>query len=165
MIVTSSKTAQNPDGLADVGQVGEQLDPAARPVRRRFATEYRAHLVDEYEAAPHDQKGSVALRRHLPLQLSVASDFSGEICPCAASDHRNILSKDACGVRFVLNATVPYPIEWRCARSTTSLAHSVAVPASRMDSSSRSKKVRVPPPPAPRVHADAPLAWLVRLRA
>ena len=65
MIVTSSKTVQEPDDWADVGQVGEQPDPAARPVRRTFTAEYRAQLVAEYEAAPHGQKSAVLRREGL----------------------------------------------------------------------------------------------------
>jgi len=65
MFVTSSKTVQEPDDLADPGQVGEQVDPAARPVRRTFTAEYRAQLVAEYEAAPHGQKSAVLRREGL----------------------------------------------------------------------------------------------------
>ena len=41
MIVSSNETPQDCDGLIDPGQIGEQLDPAARPVRRTFTAEYR----------------------------------------------------------------------------------------------------------------------------
>ena len=63
--MTSSKTVQGPDDGADPGQVGEQPDPAARPVRRTFTAEYRAQLVAEYEAAPHGQKSAVLRREGL----------------------------------------------------------------------------------------------------
>lgn len=63
--MTSSETVQDPDDLADVGQVGQQPDPAARPVRRTFTAEYRAQLVAEYEAAPHGQKSAVLRREGL----------------------------------------------------------------------------------------------------
>ena len=63
--MTSSKTVQEPDDWTDVGQVGEQPDPAARPVRRTFTAEYRAQLVAEYEAAPHGQKSAVLRREGL----------------------------------------------------------------------------------------------------
>ena len=62
MIVINSKRGQGPEDGAGPGQVGEQPDPAARPVRRTFTAVYRAQLVAEYEAAPHGQK-SVVLRR------------------------------------------------------------------------------------------------------
>ena len=65
--MSSSETAQHSEGLVDVGQVGEQLDPAARPVRRTFTAEYRAQLVAEYEAAPHGQKSAVLRREGLYL--------------------------------------------------------------------------------------------------
>ena len=63
--MTSSKTVQGPDDGVDPGQVGEQPDPAARPVRRTFTAEYRAQLVAEYEAAPHGQKSAVLRREGL----------------------------------------------------------------------------------------------------
>ena len=63
--MTSSETVQEPDDRADVDQVGEQLDPAARPVRRTFTAAYRAQLVAEYEAAPHGQKSAVLRREGL----------------------------------------------------------------------------------------------------
>lgn len=63
--MTSIETAQHREGVADVGQVGEQPDPAARPVRRTFTAEYRAQLVAEYEAAPHGQKSAVLRREGL----------------------------------------------------------------------------------------------------
>ena len=63
--MTSSKTVEEPDDWAAVGGVGEQPDPAARPVRRTFTAEYRAQLVAEYEAAPHGQKSAVLRREGL----------------------------------------------------------------------------------------------------
>ena len=63
--MTSSKTVEEPDDWADVGGVGEQPDPAVRPVRRTFTAEYRAQLVAEYEAAPHGQKSAVLRREGL----------------------------------------------------------------------------------------------------
>ena len=63
--MTSIETPRDRNGLVDTGQVGEQPDPAARPVRRTFTAEYRAHLVAEYEAAPHGQKSAVLRREGL----------------------------------------------------------------------------------------------------
>ena len=63
--MTSSETVQEPDDRADVDRVGEQLDPAARPVRRTFTAAYRAQVVAEYEAAPHGQKSAVLRREGL----------------------------------------------------------------------------------------------------
>ena len=65
MILTSSETPSRPDGGADSGQVDEQSDPAARPVRRTFTAEYRAQVVAEYQAAPHGQKSAVLRREGL----------------------------------------------------------------------------------------------------
>ena len=61
----SNETPSHPDGGADSGQVDDQSDPAARPVRRTFTAEYRAQLVAEYEAAPHGQKSAVLRREGL----------------------------------------------------------------------------------------------------
>ena len=63
--MTSNETHQHANGRVDAGQVGEQPDPAARPVRRTFTAEYRAQLVAEYEAAPHGQKSAVLRREGL----------------------------------------------------------------------------------------------------
>ena len=63
--MTSSETPQDGAGRAVAGRVGEQSDPAARPVRRTFTAEYRAQLVAEYEAAPHGQKSAVLRREGL----------------------------------------------------------------------------------------------------
>lgn len=63
--MSSSETAPNDEGLLDGGQVGEQVDPAARPVRRTFTAAYRAQLVAEYEAAPHGHKSAVLRREGL----------------------------------------------------------------------------------------------------
>ena len=60
--MSSSEAARNGDDRLDIGQVGEQSDSAARPVRRTFTAECRAQLVAEYEAAPHGDKSAV-LRR------------------------------------------------------------------------------------------------------
>ena len=49
------------DGRAHNGDVPE-IDPAARPQRRRFSAEYKAKILAEYEAAPDGEKGS-GLRR------------------------------------------------------------------------------------------------------
>jgi hypothetical protein len=65
MFVTSSETVQGPDDLPHVDQVGEQSDPAARPVRRTFTADYRAQVVAEYEAAPHGLKSAVLRRERL----------------------------------------------------------------------------------------------------
>ena len=63
--MTSSETPQDGAGRAVAGRVGEQSDPAVRPVRRTFTAEYRAQLVAEYEAAPHGQKSAVLRREGL----------------------------------------------------------------------------------------------------
>jgi len=52
------------DGRAHNGDVPE-IDPAARPQRRRFTAEYKQTILAEYEAAPEGEKGSVLRREGL----------------------------------------------------------------------------------------------------
>jgi transposase len=52
------------DGRAHNWDVPE-VDPAARPQRRRFSAEYKAKILAEYEAAPDGEKGSVLRREGL----------------------------------------------------------------------------------------------------
>ncbi|MDA8341304.1 MAG: hypothetical protein M0007_03655 [Actinomycetota bacterium] len=52
------------DGRAHNGDVPDD-DPAARPQRRRFSTEYQARILAEYEAAPDGGKRSVLRRQGL----------------------------------------------------------------------------------------------------
>jgi hypothetical protein len=40
-------------------------DPAPRPRRRTFTSEYKLRIVAEYDAAPHNEKGSVLRRERL----------------------------------------------------------------------------------------------------
>jgi transposase len=52
------------DGRAQNGDVPD-IDPAARPQRRRFSAEYKQKILEEYEAAPDGEKGSVLRREGL----------------------------------------------------------------------------------------------------
>jgi transposase-like protein len=52
------------DGRVQNGDVPE-IDPAARPRRRRFSAEYKARILAEYEAAADGEKGSVLRREGL----------------------------------------------------------------------------------------------------
>ena len=52
------------DSRAQNGDVPE-IDPAARPQRRRFSAEYKQTILAEYEAAPDGEKGSVLRREGL----------------------------------------------------------------------------------------------------
>ena len=52
------------DGRAHNGDVPE-IDPAARPLRRKFSAEYKQTILAEYEAAPEGEKGSVLRREGL----------------------------------------------------------------------------------------------------
>lgn len=52
------------DGRAQNGGVPE-IDPAARPQRRRFTAAYKQAVLEEYEAAPDGEKGSVLRREGL----------------------------------------------------------------------------------------------------
>ena len=40
-------------------------DPAAKPMRRSFTSEYRARVIAEYDAAPHGDKSGVLRREGL----------------------------------------------------------------------------------------------------
>jgi transposase-like protein len=42
-----------------------EIDPAARPLRRKFSAEYKQMILAEYEAAPEGEKGSVLRREGL----------------------------------------------------------------------------------------------------
>ena len=63
--MTSNEIVRQPDLEGADGQIGEQVDPAPRPVRRTFTAQYRAQLVAEYEAAPHGRKSAVLRREGL----------------------------------------------------------------------------------------------------
>jgi hypothetical protein len=63
--VTGSKTVQEPEDWADVHHVGEQKDPAVRPIRRPFIAEYRALSAACFEAMRHRQKSTVFRRNGL----------------------------------------------------------------------------------------------------
>ena len=52
------------DGRAQNGDVPD-IDPAARPVRRRFSADYKLAILAEYDAAPDGEKGSVLRREGL----------------------------------------------------------------------------------------------------
>ncbi|MDV9168582.1 hypothetical protein R6V09_00285 [Streptomyces sp. W16] len=41
------------------------IDPAPRPKRRTFSPEYKLRIVDEYDAAPRNEKGAVLRRERL----------------------------------------------------------------------------------------------------
>jgi transposase-like protein len=42
-----------------------EIDPAARPRRRRFTAEFKQAIVAEYEAAPNGEKGAILRREGL----------------------------------------------------------------------------------------------------
>jgi transposase-like protein len=42
-----------------------EIDPAARPRRRKFTAEFKQAIVAEYEAAPNGEKGSILRREGL----------------------------------------------------------------------------------------------------
>jgi transposase len=44
---------------------GGPVDPAPKPTRRTFTTEYRDRILEEYLAAPHGEKGAVLRREGL----------------------------------------------------------------------------------------------------
>jgi transposase len=56
---------------APVPSISDGVDPAPKPTRRSFTAEFRAQVLDEYEAAPHGEKSAV-LRREGIYQTQVA---------------------------------------------------------------------------------------------
>jgi transposase len=55
------------DDRADTGVVVNKRDPAARPRRRRFTAEYKAGILEEYDALPvgSEQRGALLRREGL----------------------------------------------------------------------------------------------------
>jgi transposase-like protein len=60
-MTTASLLARAHDGVVD------EPDPAARPRRRSFTAEYKARILDEYDALPHgsDERGALLRREGL----------------------------------------------------------------------------------------------------
>ncbi|MFI0264263.1 hypothetical protein ACH4OW_35310 [Streptomyces sp. NPDC017056] len=48
-----------------ISQNTPAIDPAARPKRRTFTSEYKLQIVAEYDAAPKGEKGAVLRRERL----------------------------------------------------------------------------------------------------
>ena len=53
----------------------EELDPAARPRRRSFTAEYKARILDEYDALPAGSEGRGALLRREGLYTSHIAEW------------------------------------------------------------------------------------------
>jgi hypothetical protein len=60
-MTTASLLARADDGVVD------ELDPAARPRRRSFTAEYKARILDEYDALPVGSSERGALLRREAL--------------------------------------------------------------------------------------------------
>ena len=60
-------TTASLNGRADTGVVEEQPDPAARARRRTFTAEYKARVLDEFDALPagSEQRGALLRREGL----------------------------------------------------------------------------------------------------
>jgi transposase len=60
-------TTASLDDRADTGVVEEKPDPAARARRRTFTAEYKARILDEYDALPagSEQRGALLRREGL----------------------------------------------------------------------------------------------------
>ena len=61
-------------GRAHDGGVDEP-DPAARPRRRSFSAEYKAQILDEYDALPHGSEARGALLRREGLYTSHIAEW------------------------------------------------------------------------------------------
>ena len=60
---------------ADTGVVDERPDPAARPRRRSFTAEYKARILDEYDALPAGSQDRGALLRREGLYTSHIAEW------------------------------------------------------------------------------------------
>ena len=68
-MTTASLLARAHDGVVD------ELDPAARPRRRTFSAEYKARIVDEYDALPTGSSERGALLRREGLYTSHIAEW------------------------------------------------------------------------------------------
>jgi transposase-like protein len=68
-MTTSSLLARAHDGVVD------ELDPAARPRRRSFTAEYKARILDEYDALPLGSLERGALLRREGLYSSHLAEW------------------------------------------------------------------------------------------
>jgi transposase len=73
---------------------GSPADPAPKPTRRTFTTEYRNNILDEYNNAPHGEKSAVLRREGLyQSQLrewaQARTTAAGKSRPKAASNPDN----------------------------------------------------------------------------
>ena len=73
-MTTASLLARAQDGAVDEPDPGE-VDPAARPRRRSFTAEYKARIVDEYDALPAGSTERGALLRREGLYTSHISEW------------------------------------------------------------------------------------------
>jgi transposase len=68
-MTTASLLARAHDGVVD------EPDPAARPRRRTFTAEYKARILDEYDALPHGDEERGALLRREGLYTSHIAEW------------------------------------------------------------------------------------------
>lgn len=68
-MTTASLLARAHDGVVD------EPDPAARPRRRTFTAEYKAQILDEYDALPHGSTERGALLRREGLYTSHIAEW------------------------------------------------------------------------------------------
>lgn len=68
-MTTASLSSRAHDGVV------EEPDPAARPRRRTFTAEYKARILDEYDALPHGSEKRGALVRREGLYTSHLAEW------------------------------------------------------------------------------------------
>ncbi len=68
-MTTASLSSRAHDGVVD------EPDPAARPRRRTFTAEYKARILDEYDALPHGSEKRGALVRREGLYTSHLAEW------------------------------------------------------------------------------------------
>jgi len=68
-------TSASLNGRAHNGVMADDTDPAARATRRRFTAEYKAAILDEYDALPEKSGERGALLRREGLYTSHISEW------------------------------------------------------------------------------------------
>jgi len=68
-------TSASLNGRAHNGSVTEETDPAARPKRRQFSAEFKARIIDEYDALPEHSGDRGALLRREGLYTSHITEW------------------------------------------------------------------------------------------
>ena len=94
----------------------DAVDPAAKPTRRRFTREFKARIVDEYDAASREERG--ALLRREGLYTSHISEWRHQLAavePASSSRRRRpgvVVPRNRPSLTGYVNRTVGFPRSW-----------------------------------------------------